>query len=183
MQPYGQQQLALFRQKVRERYEVLLNKRKVLTKEQEGFQLQLITVAGGTISLYLALSGTTATPVFIKVGFALLGLSLIFGVISLFLGLESKQFEIMMDEEAGALSEGIDIDFIEKFGHQDIALDKEIISKKNELVKEYKGKFNKRQNFVNKSLKFIHLDGQRIEDGQLILFLLGIVSLVTGLFF
>lgn len=180
---YGKKQLALYRERVKDQYEKLLTKRKIFLKNYQKFQLQLITISGGTISVFIALQGSQPVSLFIKAGFALLGLSLVSGVLSLFFYLESEQLRIQMEEEADLLSQKIDIDFIEKFGRQDVSLEKSILSSRQTFLDDFKKKLKKRQDITNEILKLLHLDGQRIEDVQIILFLLGIVFLVLGLFF
>lgn len=179
---YGEQQLSSYRQRVNERYNKLLEKRNSFTNKAEGFQFQLIAIAGGTITLFLALQTDDSVSLFIKIGFAILGVSLLFGVTSLFFGLESKQFEIFTDEETNNFAQNLDLDFIEKFGYQNITFDKQILQEKEKLTKNYKDKLQHRQRIMNKILGLIHLNGQRVEDGQVILFLIAILFLIIGIF-
>lgn len=179
----GARQLENYRNSVLTRYETLKAKRNKLGESIKIFQLQLIAVSGGTITLFVALGTSHDVSLWIKLGFALFAISMICGVVSLFLNQESKDWEVMLDEEAGLQSEKMQLDFIDKFGHQNIELDKRITAEKEHLIEEYKKNIDNRQKKVNVILSVLHLNGQVIADGQVVLFIGGVILLVVGLFF
>lgn len=57
-----------------------------------------------------------------------------------------------------------------------------MLSYEEDFKREYYADFKKKQKQINKILDFIHLDTQKIENGQLILFMVGIIFIVLGLF-
>lgn len=171
-----------YRAKVTQDLERISKKHKSLLKDSENFRLQLITIAGGTISIFVALQGNFDISLLTKLGFAGLGVSLILGVASLFFGLESKRFEIQLEESSDLLQQKQALDFLEKFYHLDISPEKEILSYSERIKKEYNADLEKRQKQIDKILNFIHLDAQKIENGQLVLFMMGIILIVLGLF-
>jgi hypothetical protein len=183
MKPYGEKQLQLFRDKVRQNYEKLSSKQKQFAENYKNFQLQLIAISGGTISVFIALGSTQDVSIFTKLGFALLGLSLLFGILSLFFTFESEQTSIRFEEDFTFESEKMELDFIEKFNYQDVTIDKNIMKEKEKILKDLKRELEKRSEFTNKILKLLGLDGQKIEDGQLLFFLTGVAFLIMGLFF
>lgn len=182
LKPYGEKALSDFRDKVTQDLKRISGRHKSLLKDSENFRLQLITIAGGTISIFVALQGNFDISLLTKLGFAGLGVSLILGVASLFFGLESKRFEIQLEESSNLFQQKQALDFLEKFYRLDISPEKEILSYSESFKKEYDADLKKRQKQVNKILNFIHLDAQKVENGQLILFMLGIILIVLGLF-
>lgn len=182
LKPYGEKALLDYRDKVTQDLERVSKKHKSLLKDSENFRLQLITIAGGTISIFVALQGNFDISLLTKLGFAGLGVSLILGVASLFFGLESKRSEIQLEESSNLFQQKQALDFLEKFYHIDINPEKEILSYLESFKKEYNADLKKRQKQINKILNFIHLDAQKIENGQLILFMVGIILIVLGLF-
>jgi hypothetical protein len=104
------------------------------------------------------------------------------GIASLFFSLESKRLEIQLEENSNLFQQKQSLDFLEKFYHLDIRSEKEILSYFESFKKEYNAYLKKRQNQINKILDFIYLDAQKIENGQLIFFMMGIIFLVLGLF-
>jgi len=182
LKPYGEKALSDFRDKVTQDLKRISEKHKSLLKDSENFRLQLITIAGGTISIFVALQGNFDVSLLTKLGFAGLGISLILGIASLFFGLESKRFEIQLEESSNLFQQKQSLDFLEKFYHLDISPEKEILSYSESFKKEYDADLKKRQKQINKILNFIHLDAQKVENGQLILFMIGIILIVSGLF-
>ncbi len=182
LKPYGEKALSDFRDKVTEDLKRISERHKSLLKDSENFRLQLITISGGTISIFVALQGNFDVSLLTKLGFAGLGVSLILGVASLFFGLESKRFEIQLEESSNLFQQKQALDFLEKFYRLDISPEKEILSYSESFKKEYDADLKKRQKQINKILNFIHLDAQKIENGQLILFMIGIILIVLGLF-
>ncbi|OQA93934.1 MAG: hypothetical protein BWY24_00168 [Microgenomates group bacterium ADurb.Bin219] len=183
LKPYGEKALAEYRSKFTQDLQRISEKNKSILKDSENFKLQLITIAGGTISIFIALQGNSDISLLTKFGFAGLGLSLIFGIASLFFGLESKQFSAHLEEDGILFQQKQSLDFLEKFYPVDIKTDKEMLSIFEKTREESNKYFKQRQNSMNKFLKLIHLDGQRIENGQILLFVLGITLIVLGLFF
>lgn len=179
---WGEQQLQLYHQKVQRAAEDISNKRSLLSKDWENFKLQLITIAGGTITIFIALQTGSDIDFLTKFGFALLGISLVLGIISLFFGMTSKQKQIEFSEESNIQRQKMDLEMIENFGKVDLKWEKEFHKYAKDLSDEIKNASKKREDKVNKVLGFLHLDGQKIEDGQLILFLSGIVLIIIGLF-
>lgn len=182
LKPYGEKALSDFRDKVTQDLKRISERHKSLLKDSENFRLQLITIAGGTISIFVALQGNFDVSLLTKLGFAGLGISLILGIVSLFFGLESKRFEIQLEESSNLFQQKQSLDFLEKFYHLDISPEKEILSYSESFKKEYDADLKKRQKQINKILNFIHLDAQKVENGQLILFMIGIILIVSGLF-
>jgi hypothetical protein len=182
MKPSGEKALLDFRNKVTEDLKRISERYKSLLKDSENFKLQLITIAGGTISIFVALQGNFYVSLLTRLGFAGLGISLILGIASLFFSLESKRLEIQLEESSNLFQQKQSLDFLEKFYHLDIRSEKEILSYSERFKKEYNAYLKKRQNQINKILDFMHLDAQKIEDGQLIFFMMGIIFLVLGLF-
>jgi len=182
LKPYGEKALSDFRDKVTQDLKRISEKHKSLLKDSENFRLQLITIAGGTISIFVALQGNFDVSLLTKLGFAGLGISLMLGIASLFFGLESRRFEIQLEESSNLFQQKQSLDFLEKFYHLDISPEKEILSYSESFKKEYDADLKKRQKQINKILNFIHLDAQKVENGQLILFMIGIILIVSGLF-
>lgn len=182
LKPYGEKALSDFRDKVTQDLKRISERHKSLLKDSENFRLQLITIAGGTISIFVALQGNFDISLLTKLGFAGLGVSLILGVASLFFGLESKRFEIQLEESSNLFQQKQALDFLEKFYRLDISPEKEILLYSESFKKEYDADLKKRQKQINKILNFIHLDAQKVENGQLILFMIGIILIVLGLF-
>lgn len=182
LKPYGEKALSDYRAKVTQDLERASKKHKSLLKESENFRLQLITIAGGTISIFVALQGNFDISPLTKLGFASLGVSLVLGTASLFFSLESERFEIQLEEGSNLFQQKQSLDFLEKFYHIDINPEKEILSYLESFKKELNADFKKRRKQINKILNFIHLDAQKIENGQLILFMTGIILIVLGLF-
>lgn len=182
LKPYGDKALSDYRDKVTQDLERISERHKRLLKDSENFRLQLITVAGGTISIFVALQGSSDISLLTKLGFAGLGISLVLGIASLFFGLESKRFEIQLEENSNLFQQKQSLDFLEKFYHLDISPEKEILSYAESFKKEYETDLKKRQKQINKILNFIHLDAQKVENGQLILFMIGIILIILGLF-
>jgi hypothetical protein len=182
MKPSGEKALLDFRNKVTEDLKRISERYKSLLKDSENFKLQLITIAGGTISIFVALQGNFYVSLLTRLGFAGLGISLILGIASLFFSLESKRLEIQLEESSNLFQQKQSLDSLEKFYHLDIRSEKEILSYSERFKKEYNAYLKKRQNQINKILDFMHLDAQKIEDGQLIFFMMGIIFLVLGLF-
>jgi len=177
LKPYGEKALSDFRDKVTQDLKRISEKHKSLLKDSENFRLQLITIAGGTISIFVALQGNFDVSLLTKLGFAGLGISLMLGIASLFFGLESRRFEIQLEESSNLFQQKQSLDFLEKFYHLDISPEKEILSYSESFKKEYDADLKKRQKQINKILNFIHLDAQKVENGQLILFMIGIKCL------
>ena len=182
LKPYGEKALSDFRDKVTQDLKRISERHKSLLKDSENFRLQLITIAGGTISIFVALQGNFDVSLLTKLGFAGLGISLILGIASLFFGLESKRFEIQLEESSNLFQQKQALDFLEKFYRLDISPEKEILSYSESFKKEYDADLKKRQKQINKILNFIYLDAQKVENGQLILFMIGIILIVSGLF-
>jgi len=182
LKPYGEKALSDFRDKVTQDLKRISEKHKSLLKDSENFRLQLITIAGGTISIFVALQGNFDVSLLTKLGFAGLGISLMLGIASLFFGLESRRFEIQLEESSNLFQQKQSLDFLEKFYHLDISPEKEILSYSESFKKKYDADLKKRQKQINKILNFIHLDAQKVENGQLILFMIGIILIVSGLF-
>jgi len=183
LKPYGEKALAEYRTKFTQDLQCISEKNKSLLKDLDNFKLQLITIAGGTISIFIALQGNSNISLLTKFGFAGLGLSLIFGIASLFFSLESKQFSAHLEEDGILFQQKQSLDFIERFYPVDITLDKEMLSIFEKTREELDKYFKKRQDKMNKFLKLIRLDGQRIENGQILFFVIGIILIVLGLFF
>lgn len=179
----GARQLESYRNSVLARYEALRDKRNKLGESVKGLQLQLIAVSGGTITLFVSLRSSQGVSPYTKLGFALFAASMICGVFSLFLDQESKAWEVMLDEESGLQSEKMQLDFIDKFGQQNIELDKKIAEDKAKIVMDFKKHVDDRQKLINKTLSLLHLNGQSVADGQVLLFIAGSLLLVIGLFF
>lgn len=180
--PYGEKALSDYRSKVTQDLERASKKHESLLKDSENFRLQLITIAGGTISIFVALQGNFDISLLTKLGFASLGVSLVLGIASLFFSLESKRFEIQLEESSNLFQQKQSLDFLEKFYHIDINPEREILSYLESFKKKLNTDLKKRQDRINKILNFIHLDAQKIENGQLILFMTGIILIVLGLF-
>jgi hypothetical protein len=137
MKPYGEKALLDFRNKVTEDLKRISERHKSLLKDSENFRLQLITIAGGTISIFVALQGNFYVSLLTKLGFAGLGISLILGIASLFFSLESKRLEIQLEENSNLFQQKQSLDFLEKFYHLDIRSEKEILSYFESFKKEY----------------------------------------------
>jgi|GEM_PF-6759241 len=90
LKPYGEKALSDFRDKVTEDLKRISERHKSLLKDSENFRLQLITIAGGTISIFVALQGNFDISLLTKLGFACLGMSLILSLASLFLVLNQN---------------------------------------------------------------------------------------------
>jgi len=175
LKPHGEKALAEYRTKFTQDLQRISEKNKSILKDSDNFKLQLITIAGGTISIFVALQGNFDVSLLTKLGFAGLGISLILGIASLFFSLESKRFEIQLEESSNLFQQKQSLDFLEKFYYLDINPEREILSYSEGLKKEYDADLKKRQEQINKILNFIHLDAQKIENGQLILFMIGVL--------
>lgn len=182
LKPHGEKALFDCRAKFTQDLQRISERQKNLLKDSDNFKLQLITIAGGTISIFVALQGNSDISFLTKVGFASLGISLVFGIASLFFGLESKQFSAHLEEDGILFQQKQSLDFLDKFYPVDLNTDKEMLSIFEKSRSEFSNEFKKRQSKINKILKFIHLSGQRIENGQIVLFMLGVVFIVFGLF-
>lgn len=180
MKGVAEQQLKEYRKRfVDQLKENSIQREKIITG-YHNFKLQLITLAGGTISVFIALQGTNNITFLIKLGFSLLGISLLCGIISIF-------FSLVGDEEMTALREEFNLssgslDMIEKFGGVDVSIDKMMQKHQEEFIRTEKERLNNRYGNITRLLKIIHIDTQKIEDGQLIFFLSGIILIVFGLF-
>jgi hypothetical protein len=162
LKPYGDKALSDYRDKVTQDLKIISEKHKSLLKDSENFGLHLITIAGGTISIFVALQGNFDISLLTKLGFAGLGVSLVLGVASLFFGLESKRFEIQLEESSNLFQQKQSLDFLEKFYHLNISPEKEMLSYAERFKKEYDADLKKRQKQINKILSLIHLDAQKI---------------------
>lgn len=182
MKPYGEKQLQLYREKVIQSGNNLINKRDKISKSQHNFKLQLITISGGTLSIFVALQSDKIIDIFTKLGFAGLGLSLLFGIMSLFLGLESAQSMIQLEEENNIKFQELELGFIEKFGKVNVELEKNMQKSNMDINTIYHDQIKGRENLINHILKLLHVNGQLIEDSQFVIFGSGILLIVIGLF-
>jgi len=162
LKPDGNKALSDYRKRVTQDLKRISERHKSLLKDSENFRLQLITVAGGTISIFVALQGSAGISLLTKLGFAGLGISLVLGIASLFFDLESKRFEIQLEEGSNLFQQKQSLDFLEKFYHLDISPEKEILSYLESFKKEYNADLKKREERINRILNFIHLDAQKI---------------------
>jgi len=152
-------------------------------KENRKFKFQLITISGGTLSIFVALKVGGVVSLFIKLGFAFLGLSLVAGVFSLFLELCSGGYLVIFKAEGQHLGSKIALDFFEKFTSLDISFDKEALSAQKAIIKDFKTHLGQKMRIPKILHDKLGLTADRIEYSQLILFLLGIVFISIGIFF
>ena len=182
MKPYGEKQLQLYRENVIESGKRSLNKRDKIIKTQDNFKMQLITISGGTLSIFVALQSDKIIDIFTKLGFAGLGLSLLLGIMSLFLGLEFAQSSAQMDEETNIKFQEMNLDFLEKFGKVNVELEKEVQKSLKVITKTSHEELETRQNIIHNILKLLHINAQWVQDSQFIIFACAILLIVIGLF-
>ena len=183
MKPIGEKQLQDYRKQVGEKFKEVSAQRDSLINGYHNFKLQLISISGGTISVFVALQGGNAISLFTKFGFSFLGFSLFCGVISIFLSLASEEEIINLQEKFDISGKKMMLEFIEKFGGVEVSTEKEMQMHAEKLVKSEEDRLNKRYGKLKQVLKLLSLDAQKIEDGQLLFFLFGIFLIIVGLFY
>jgi hypothetical protein len=183
MKPIGEKQLQDYRKGVGEKFKEVSAQKDSLINGFHNFKLQLISISGGTISVFVALQGSNAISLFTKFGFSFLGLSLLCGVTSIFLSLASEEEIINLQEKFDISGKKMMLGFIEKFGGVEVSTEREMQEYEENLVKSEEHRLKKRYGKLKQVLKLLCLDAQKIEDGQLMFFLFGIFLIVVGLFY
>lgn len=155
-------------------------RRDQLIEDYHKFKLQLITISGGTIPLYIALQGDDNIKLPVSIGLAFLGTSFLLGIISLYLNIVSKEQFIAFDEEITYSGNKGILENIAKDG-VDVSFDLEMLDHHQRLISEENTRVKKRYSLLTDFMKFCRIDQQKIEDSQLITFLLGIIFIISGI--
>lgn len=182
MSTLGEEQLKEYRKQVQEKMKEISLERDTIIKGYNSFKLQLITLAGGTISVFVALQGKNNINLLVKIGFAGLGISLLLGVISIFFHLAGNEQSLALQEEFNLFGRKSQLDLIRQFGKVDTKTEEQMHEMYEKTNKAEKERLEKRYGMLKKLMKFFHVDAQKIEDGQLLFFLLGILTILVGLF-
>lgn len=185
LKPYGIKALLEYRKKSIYETQKFLKKQKKILWNLKNFKLQLITITGGTISIFVALQRNADISIFVKLGFASLAISLLCGILSLFFDLDSEQFTLNLEQEFYFFNQKQSLDSIKSFypiNDYDLKREEEMLSMRKKNITELNNFFKNRREKINKILKFIHLNNQKIEDGQIIFFMLGIIMIIIGIF-
>lgn len=178
----GEKRLRDFRTQMGEKFKESTRTREKITTGYHNFKLQLITLSGGTISIFVALQGKEPVELLIKLGFSVLGFSLLCGIISIFLSLAGEEDMWVLREEFDLSGRKMSLEFMEKFDGIDASMDKEMQRHEKTIIKQEKDRLNQRYGKIKSLMKFFHLDAQKIDDGQLVFFLVGILLIILGLF-
>ena len=163
----------------------ILAKKNKLSSDFRKFRLQLMGIAGGTLTLFVALhTGNIST--FTKLGFGFIGASLLFGTLAILLDLNEL--------EDSLLEKAVIYMFLNKHMKKwyknkrrlEYAYDKIDDYFHSEFEKTFKElkklESTEKNSLKSRILKFLNFDVGLAENYQVASFVLGIVLLVVGIF-
>lgn len=149
----------------------LSEEQKNIEKEFNKLRLNLITISAGMISITTALNKNSEIPFFTKIGLILLGLSIIYGFLSIYTELMSKRLSSLETTKG------------------QIELEKKLkinSEKENQLIEDIinmnLSSTRKEVDFLNKLVNILTKKNNPLKY-QLFLFLIGILSLILGVIF
>jgi len=185
MQPVWEKQLEVFYEEMNNKLSEYYKSNKDIWKEDENFKKTLFTIAGGTLTIFASL-GANNSPPLMNVGFFLVALSMICGIST---QIFSPEIRIHSDANIGLSA----LEFDEKRlaeikSHIDqsknttaiMLADFGLKSFKDQLLAD-KNKYNRLSTNLEKMLRRLKLDIQKISNWQKYIFLIGVLIIATSI--